>query len=453
MVGSSMNTNPAFIGEVKVGIQGFMKFDLLKAVLDEDGNQMYDEDGHAMAYEETRREVAPWFPNLILTNARNQMSDFSGWAGQGSKAQVGTNGAAPTSGEQGLIAWIAGTPDQVAISNGAESSEPWYKWDQRTYRFASDSGITGQILQEAGVGWDVVNGPNLTSRALIVNALGAATPIVPALNEILDMTYQIRYYPPLVDVEGQVTLNGVLYNTVFRACDVNGAPSDDSIGKAFGVSGSAIDWSAYEGTLGALNDPGPNGLSAPCDNNSQFNLGYSNNSYSIDMQCDCGVSGWNLAGDIQCLRIPTTAFWFQCSFLSDVGDLPIPKDINFTMSFTWRVSWAALNWAYAWDMEAADDVTTPTSAAWNTNLAETLLRINWTAGAPATGSRQFDLQVETGTTFRIIDNTDTTKWVEYTTQLAYVEGADWTEYAVIQTDIQNSGPTVGNACLIKAVIF
>ena len=448
-----MNTQISHIGEVQIGMKGFMKFDLLKAVLDADGNQMYDEEGHAMAYEETRREVVPWFANQILDNFRNQAADFSNWAGLGSKAQVGTSSVPlPSSGDTGLYGWTAGTSDIVASTWGAQGTAPWYKFDQRTYRFPSGPGIGNQNLSEAGVGWDVVSGANLTSRALIVNPSGVPVTITPDADEILDMTYQLRYYPPLTDVEGTVALNGVNYDTVLRAANVSASPGDGGIGSAFSKIGGINDWDAYDGALGAINQ-GPSGTSVNCDNGNQFNLAYQNNSYSIDMQCDCGPSGWILpaSAGIRCLIIPTSGFSFQCSFSSNPGGTTIPKDANFTMSFVWRMSWAAMNWAYNWNMQAANDVTTPTTGNWNTNLAQTLLRINWT-DADA-NDQQFKLQVETGTTFRIVEAADPTLWVDYKTTGAYSEGTDWTDYAVTQTAIQGTGPVAGNATLIKSTIF
>ncbi len=442
------------IGEIKIGIQAFIKFDLLKAVLDKDGKQMYDENGHAMAYEETRKEVIPFFPNIMLDSARNQMADFSNWAGLGSKAQVGTSNTIPTSGDTALLGWIAGTASIVDESWGAQASEPWFKWDQRTYRFPSGD-IGGENLAEAAIGWGTVSAANIINRALIVDSSGTPTPVTPDTDEILDMTVQVRYYPPLTDVEGTTVIDGITYATILRAVGVNGGAGDGRIGAAFGYIGSNLDWSCYSGTLGDLDESEPNGTQVDCDG-SRANLAYQSNSYEIQMQCTCGADGWNQVSPlgIRSLRIPTTSFTYQCQFTATTGgDIggPIPKDDTYTMIFVWSFSWAAMNWVYRWDMQTAHDSTTPTTGNWNTNSAGTLLRINWTDGDA--GSRQFVLQMAVGTTYRILDETDSTKWVEYQITGIYSEGSDWTDYAVTQLDIQNSGPTVGNSCLIKAVVF
>ena len=94
--------------------------------------------------------------------------------------------------------------------------------------------------------------------------------------------------------------------------------------------------------LGALDDPTPNVVPAACDNANQFNLAYASLTYYVDMQCDCGPTGWNLgAPGIRTIRIRTTAGDFQTQFGEDPGALgnTIPKDVNFTMSLIWRLGW------------------------------------------------------------------------------------------------------------------
>ena len=41
--------------------------------------------------------------------------------------------------------------------------------------------------------------------------------------EFLDLTYELRYYPPLIDVLGTITLDGVVYDTTLRAASVTNA--------------------------------------------------------------------------------------------------------------------------------------------------------------------------------------------------------------------------------------
>lgn len=332
---------------VTVGIAGRMKFEALKAVLDEDGNQVYDENGHALAYEDTRRLLADWMPNQILDNGRNVMSEISGSPHNGwlSSAQVGTDSTLPDAAQQQLFAYIAGTADATAQAS-AEASSPYYAWNRITYRFPAGP-IGTQNLQEAGVGWNTASGAFLVSRALIVDAVGTPTPVVPAADELLDMTYEIRYYPPEtpVVVTNAVTLNGVDYDVSLSTVNAPGARAS-SIGNSIGeFSPDSSYWAAYDGTSGGLADSTPNGASANCDNANQFNLTYQGNTYQIDMQCDCGPTGWNLGSFIRTIRFTTTVHDYQAEFSESAdqpspGD-PIPKDANFTMQFVFRLGWTA----------------------------------------------------------------------------------------------------------------
>jgi hypothetical protein len=133
-------------------------------------------------------------------------------------------------------------------------------------------------------------------------------------------------------------LNGIVYDTVSRASNV--ASWGQDIGKIMGQKSlTNADWSAFDGAIGTI-EQGPDGLDAACDNDDQFNLGYQNNSFYIDMQCDCGPTGWNLDDGIRCIQINTNAGQFQTSFTAQGGgDETIPKTDQFTMSLIWRLSW------------------------------------------------------------------------------------------------------------------
>jgi hypothetical protein len=288
--------------------------------------------------------VTEWEPNSMLLNGMNQMADFSDWAGGNSKCQVGTVSVpAPSTNDQQLLGYLAGTADTVEHTSGSQATPPYYGWDRTTYQFPSGPPIGEQNLQEAGVGWSTENAPPaLITRALFTDGIGGNPTFTPLNDEVMQVQYELRYYPPLGDLAGTITLNSVVYNTITRA--VNVTAMSDHIGRQMGqISVGDADWSAYDGLLGDIDDPTPNGVSAACDNSSQFNLAYVGLSYSIDMQCDCGPTGWNLgAPGIRTIRIRTTAGDFQTQFGEDPGALgnTIPKDINFTMSLVWRLGWS-----------------------------------------------------------------------------------------------------------------
>ena len=46
------------------------------------------------------------------------------------------------------------------------------------------------------------------------------TTITPLADEILDVVVEVRYYPPLTDTTGTVTLNGIDYDYIIRAASI-----------------------------------------------------------------------------------------------------------------------------------------------------------------------------------------------------------------------------------------
>lgn len=281
-----------------------------------------------------------WQPNSMLLNGMNQMADFSNWAGPGSKCQVGTvSFPAPSTNDTRLLGYIDGTATIVEHTSGAQASEPFYGWDRTTYQFPVGP-IGEQDLQEAGVGWSTQDTPPaLISRALFTDGMGGNPTFTPLVDEIMQVQAEVRYYPPLTDTLGTVTLNGVVYNTITRASDVTqwGA----GIGQIMGVwTGATTAWKAYDGLIGSI-EQAPSGLSADNDNTGQFNLAYQNNSFEVDMQLDTGPLGFILVGGIRSIWIATNAGFFQTQFGEDPAALgnKIPKTDQFNMSLIWRLGW------------------------------------------------------------------------------------------------------------------
>lgn len=281
------------------------------------------------------RELTPWFPNRMLLSGMNQMADFGNWM---DSCQVGTgsNIAQPT--DTSLQTYLAGTTTVVAGSEtfAARSTAPYYGYRRKTFRFAQGD-ATGNI-SEVGVGWEPTSGAYLISRARVINELGEYTTATVLSNEILDVTYELRYYPPLDDVTGSVTLDGVNYDTTLRAADVNNANSQAQyIGSQMGYQGALSDWSAYDGTLGTIIQS-PNGTSTALAG-SLANGTYVNNSYKIKMTANCSDTGWNLGSGIRSIRIQTSGGAFQTQFTANPGGGTIPKTSSYTMTMVWELEW------------------------------------------------------------------------------------------------------------------
>ena len=276
-----------------------------------------------------------WFPNTILTNGRNEMADFDFMT----YCQVGTDSTVPNASNTTLPGWIAGTSNVVAQSSGQTSEAPYYGWKRKTFRH--DPGAIGsQNLQEAGIGWGA-SGATLISRALILDpVLQTPTVITPLADEFLDVSYELRYYAPTGDVVGpQVTLAGVVYDTLTRAANVTGPAWSDYIGDRMGVYAHKDYWVSTDDVIGDILT-GPSGVGKSCDSAGQYASAYAENSYQVQVNCPVGALGWNQ--NIRSVLITTTAGQFQTQFTAVGTGLPIPKNTDYGMLMKWTFGWTAL---------------------------------------------------------------------------------------------------------------
>lgn len=314
--------------ELKIGMQGFFQLEAFKPILDEEGNIIGEQPG-------TRRELMPWSPNMLLTSGKNRMGTNSDWL---NCCQVGDDGTLPTVDDTGLLGYLAGTANIQDTVVGAQGSYPWYGYKRKRFRFAL--GAVVGIIAEVGVGWSTANGPNLVSRALIVDMFGAPTTATVLADEVLDCNYEFRYYPPLVDSTGVIALNGVDYNYTIRASEVtNSTAWALYIGEVIGVKGQyTTDWRAFNGTIGGIT-LAPNGVAANADSTGWSAQPYANNSFEQILYFQCGPTGWNASGGLRSIQIRTSAGYYQTEFSAVSDSSPVPKSSSFTMYMEWVLSW------------------------------------------------------------------------------------------------------------------
>ncbi len=325
---------------MNIGIKGFFKFSIFKGeyVYDLEGEHITGEDGRLIVHVTSKRTTA-WKPNVILDSGKNGMAQNTVFHGQGAWCHVGNGDTLPTQSDTALETFVASTNSIQNNVFGAQAAEPWYGFRRTTYRFAE--GIAAGNLNEAGVGWGST-GSTIICRHRIVDLSDIPITLSVQADEWLDVTYELRYYPPLADInQNNVDIDGVLYNVITRASRVNGATEwGERIGLEMSEHSSfLIDWQAYDGNIGLITQA-PTGTPAPCDNFDQQNQAYSNDTFQRLVFSDTGPTGWNLVGgEIRSLRIMTTAGEFQSQYNQVVGDEGIPKTVNETMQMKWTIGW------------------------------------------------------------------------------------------------------------------
>lgn len=314
--------------KVTSGCAGYYKIEA--AVLNDDGVEV------------SRRVLADWFPNLITNQGLDYMGNSSDWL---NACQVGTGAAVPAFTDTALAAYLAGTVTKQNVTSSIPGSAPYYMATNITFRFSA--GVATGNLSEVGVGKTLASG-NLYSRALILDGGGAPTTITVLANEVLDVTYSIRVYPPAADVTGIVTISGVNYNYTVRALDVN-SPNGTSSGK-WGIPNSGTSFT--DGTDASMVAPGLaggqvvfNGSMVPVTSvaptgtsdlvNTITTAAYVGGSLQRDGTQTLDLNQGNLAGGITVVKFAFGWCAYQCGFSP-----AIPKDGTKTLTLTFRHSWS-----------------------------------------------------------------------------------------------------------------
>lgn len=291
--------------EIKTKVKGFYKIDAVKA----DGS---------------RRTLADWFPNLITNNGLNLIGSASNWLAY---CQVGSGSSAPNVNDTGLASRVAGSNFLQTTLTGAQALAPYFVWRRNTYRFAT--GVATGNLSEVGVGPVSTNG--LFSRALILDSFGSPTTISVAADETLDVTYEIRYYPPTEDNTFILNISGVDYDVTTRASSVTSSTSW-VIGQSGTASTLRNNGVVYNGAIGDVTES-PSGTS---QGGSTFvNASYSDGSYQREGTITWPLNAGNLSGGVSAMRIEHGVGVYQLGFSP-----PIPKDATKVLSITCRHSWA-----------------------------------------------------------------------------------------------------------------
>ena len=290
------------------------------------------------------RPCSDWTENVMLTSGMKEMSHRGDWF---TTCQVGIDAVDPNAGDTDMPGWVAGTSTITVSSSSAQATAPFYGWKQKTFRFAVGSIVIATQINRVGVGWATAQGDNLVSLAKIVDVTG--TPVAPNWqpDEYLDVTVEMRYYPPLVDAEGTVDFNAVTYGYLLRASDANlGGAWGDVIGSQIvGWAQNVSDWLAWDNDIGATVDSTPTGLTAASDTFAVYTTAPAG-VQSITFGLSVGPTAWNLATDklFRCLTFKTTAGWYQIQW-DDTGisgtytGNGIPKTTSFTMQVEFVMTW------------------------------------------------------------------------------------------------------------------
>jgi hypothetical protein len=279
------------------------------------------------AIEGSKRQPVPTFRNLITNAGLDRMGAFGDYC---ANCQVGSGSTPPTVNDSTLAGLVASKTLSNATAT-TQSAAPYYTSTTLNYEFAA--GVAAGNLSEVGVGWAVTG--SLFSRALIVDGSGNPTTITILADEILRVSYQLRYYVPTADLTGTITLNGVSIDWVSRAAEVVQATS--WTGAGYQSAGFRLESTSYQsandGDISASVTGGPGGTSS--SRTGVTDAAYSAGSYARSGTLTWDIGAANFAGGIKSLYARHGIGTYQIGFTP-----PIMKTSSQTLTLTLRHSWA-----------------------------------------------------------------------------------------------------------------
>ena len=276
-----------------------------------------------------------WSSNTILDTGLPVYGSLNPF----SYAAIGFNGTATDVSQTGLLSWQGDNNSYVGSDNPTFSGGPAYSHsNERGYRF--NAGNATGLIQEMSIAAST-NNNNVWSRHVISPGINKT------VDNVLDVYYRSTIYPPLGDSVGQVTLGGVVYDTLSRAADLDqvavnsafGGPSQWNPG--WGSSGFRV----YDGNIGATITDVPTG-NTTTDVGTKGNATYTAPNLYRDATVDGGLDDANIVGPpggIRSILWPFSGFQVQCQFTAAVGEPtaggPIPKDATNIYGLVCRQSW------------------------------------------------------------------------------------------------------------------
>lgn len=277
------------------------------------------------------RELTPWFDNLITDAGLNNLGVGTNFWGA---CKVGSGSSVPAATNTALDSVFAESTNRTGDA-GSSSGAPWFKWLRFKYRFsvgAAAGNISEIAIFSSGVMW---------SRTLVKDAQGNPTAITVLSDEVLDVYYELRFYPPETDTVANFTLNGTQHTATLRAANASSAgwAADIDFGANGGTNqnvrlGNGTDLGPVTGTFGA-------GTSTQVATLAYYDMSwytYVTNSMQRRVRLTMDLVKANFTGGIGGAHLCLNYGDFQVKF-----DPPIPKTNQMVLRLDFMLSWARRN--------------------------------------------------------------------------------------------------------------
>lgn len=281
-----------------------------------------------------------FFPNLITDVGLNLIGSSQSWV---ESVVVGTGNATPTNSDTSLAAQVGSTSNRLSRVGASNQTADRYCYGRAVFRFSAGSAEGN--LAEVGV----YSSTALFSRALILDGEGVPTTLTILEDEALDVTYEVRNYPPLDDVVTTMDIGETTHDITIRVAEVDsmwdllggglGAPIGWMAGRATFASCSLYPSTS---TLGAVTGS-PSGT--PSNNDGGSDSAYVPNSNARDFSYTFGLTAGNVSGGAAAILVPLgsqpTSGEAQIGMAYQISvDPVIPKNSGNNLALNFRHAWA-----------------------------------------------------------------------------------------------------------------
>ena len=281
------------------------------------------------------REVydSGWEDNIILTQGLDYLG---GPLGPMYYCNLGDDNTAEDISQTGCISWLGSADSALQDDYGNNGIGDGYSKWSTTYSRFNPTVATGTIRE--------VTVSRVDDNVESYNRHVLAVPIVKTVDNVLDVWWKGTAYPPLGDVNGTVTLDGLVYDTQLRGCLIDEAAPKALIGTNWFMTLSTANSTVYEepSVLGA-NTGIPTGAQAGVQGSTIVSASYTPGSYYHDASWDWALNNGNSVGalGIRCHTFRFSNFAGQCRYVRQGGGgETIPKTETKTLRLDYRQAWA-----------------------------------------------------------------------------------------------------------------
>lgn len=241
--------------------------------------------------------------------------------------------------------WSVLTPFSSRLITGAPD---YYGYYRKTFRYNPNT-LSSIEFRDVSIGWvestllfiDTLNVPTYRwqfkefSRATIKDNNNLPKSIEVAANEYLDITYELRLYPPLTDTYGTLLFNGNIHDVTYRAMGVNPGGAG-SPGWTPGTLVDIFNWpNVHTGSIGPINGS-PSGTSSQPTGLTILERGNSFITFRTLIPLDSGTFATT---GIKSFSLNT---WYMGAFQAEFNP-PIPKPADATIEFIAKLTWEIKN--------------------------------------------------------------------------------------------------------------